>query len=958
MTWGSRRGTSGGDVRVRWAPPVLAALAVLLLVLPGAQAGASPVLGAATASPGCTDPAVTSTSGGAFSASETLCRTYFDHGLVDERDFQLSVSETSGLRDGQVISVSWKGAHPTGGILSDQQLNTAAQQEYPVVIMECRGVDSSDVPASEQLAPETCWNSSVQERVPYVAPNIPAMWSLDAYNSLAQQAPDVNVPVPYPSTCAPVSGSQYWLPFVAMDGTTYDVGPSGCAGFPPEMLQNENAEEVPGDTTYASTALNGTGEDKFSVVTAETNSSLGCSPTIACSLVVVPIEGISCNANPTTTVVDGVTQSLAPEDVCENPGEFTPGSLNLGGNAYPPALSDTGTYWFSQSNWGRRISVPLNFATPANVCSQATGSALQFYGSELMVQATQQWNPYFCTNPKLFKVEQVQVGEPQAKTSLRQGDIEAAIQGAAPPVPSGASSYFTTPTVQAPIAVSGFAIAYVIDNSDGTPYTQLKLDPRLLAKLLTESYYGTNNVQSGDPGIAHNPQNIFDDPEFQALNPTFHAPIFVQPAPAATVFSILTQSDVIYSLTSYINADPQARAWLNGEPDPWGMTVNPAYRDIKLPLESWPLLDRSTDGPDYTPQGNPFCLGALGTGSAKEPDRPLIDNPQSSLQTVAYNLEYSIAASLIVCNNDPLTPTYLEYGPELLENRFLIGVVSLPAAEQLSLDTAALQTYAPDESGSGQFGAGRVFIAPSTSSLHAAADLFQPSQALGSWQFPYSDLHSRAADQGAYPGTMLMSADVPTSGLPASDAADYGEYLTFAATSGQTPGAGVGQLPAGYLPMTSSNGLAGEVAYTEAAAADVSGQDGKVPVPGTSATARSNETTSTTSLGPSNSGTGSGSGGNAGGLGEGSTGAETGAIANSPGSGAHGRPTSSGSAKGSGGRVKSSTAEIQPASAVGRTTGIASGLGGLALPLALLIALLGGGSSLVAWWRKGRVRAS
>ena len=72
---------------------------------------------------------------------------------------------------------------------------------------------------------------------------------------------------------------------------------------------------------------------------------------------------------------------------------------------------------------------------------------------------------------------------------------------------------------------------------------ELRLDPRLLAKLMTESYYGTTNVQSnwqvtGEPpgsgpdqcpancnsayaAMAHNPQSIFDDPEFLALNPGF-----------------------------------------------------------------------------------------------------------------------------------------------------------------------------------------------------------------------------------------------------------------------------------------------------------------------------------------------------------------------------------------------------------------------------------------------------
>ena len=50
--------------------------------------------------------------------------------------------------------------------------------------------------------------------------------------------------------------------------------------------------------------------------------------------------------------------------------------------------------------------------------------------------------------------------------------------------------------MQAPIGVAGFAIVYVIDNGNGTQYEKLQLDPRLLAKLLTESYPGTNNVQT------------------------------------------------------------------------------------------------------------------------------------------------------------------------------------------------------------------------------------------------------------------------------------------------------------------------------------------------------------------------------------------------------------------------------------------------------------------------------
>jgi hypothetical protein len=733
------------------------------------------------------------------------------------------------------------------------------------------------------------------------------------------------------------------LPFKAADGTNYAIGPNGCAGSPPEMLTaTENPNIVPSDTTYAETASDGTGTAKFTIVSSETNASLGCSQTATCSLVIVPVEGISCNANPTTPG--------EPQYSCENSGDFQPGEANFGQNPFGPAFADSGTFWWSQSNWQRRISVPLNFTTPADACKQNSSSPIQFYGSELMTQATQQWNPYFCLNAKLFNVQQVQLSEPQAKQSVQQGFIEAAIQGAPPPVSTGQSSFFTTPTVQAPIGVTGFAIAYVIDNGNGTPYTQLRLDPRLLAKLMTESYYGTNNIQFGDTGISHNAQNLYTDPEFVALNPTFTPPGGIQPAPAATLFSVLTRSDVIWSLTSYINADPEARAWLNGQPDPWGMTVNPAYKGIQLPVESWPLLDLSTNGPDYTESGNPFCLGALGSGKAKEPDRPLIDHPQATLAQVAYNLEYSIAASEITCNNDPVTPSYEPLGPEVLGDRFLVGLVSLPVAAQLDLDAAALQSYAASEvetTDPKALVAARNFVAPDNASLQAAAKILQPDTAAGSWTLPYSEFSSSSATKDAYPGTMLMSADIPTRGLPESDAAHYGEYLAFAATTGQAPGPGTGQVPQGYLPLTAADGLADQVAYTQAAATDVAAQNGQVPplIPGPgppSTTAKEGSGSTPSSLASGSQPT--------------STGGVSAGASSAAGSAQGGAGSSSGNGNGSSGRSSGGTTpQTQRVALSGSTFGFfGPGLARLALPLAMSIALLGGVAGGILWWRRRR----
>ena len=104
----------------------------------------------------------------------------------------------------------------------------------------------------------------------------------------------------------------------------------------------------------------------------------------------------------------------------------------------------------------------------------------------------------------------------------------------------------------------------------------------------------------------------------------------------------------------------------------------------------------------------------------------------------------------------------------------------------------------------------------------------KPGRSTGTWPIPYSQLQATVG-AGAYPGTMVVYAAVPTSGLPAQDATDYAALLRFAATTGQRPGSDVGQLPSGYLPLTEADGLGTLADYTTAAAVDVAAQNGKLP---------------------------------------------------------------------------------------------------------------------------------
>src|SRR5439155_24226060 len=115
-------------------------------------------------------------------------------------------------------------------------------------------------------------------------------------------------------------------------------------------------------------------------------------------------------------------------------------------------------------------------------------------------------------------------------------------------------------------------------------------------------------------------------------------------------------------------------------------------------------------------------------------------------------------------------------------------------------------------------GTGRTFVAPSDASLRAAAGLLAPDSSTQTFQIPPGAIATSPGGAGAYPGTMLLNAEIPTRGLPSADAQRYSQFLQFAAGPGHTPGTETGQLPAGYLPMTAANGMGRLVAYTQTAA--------------------------------------------------------------------------------------------------------------------------------------------
>jgi hypothetical protein len=367
--------------------------------------------------------------------------------------------------------------------------------------------------------------------------------------------------------------------------------------------------------------------------------------------------------------------------------------------------------------------------------------------------------------------------------------------------------------VQAPVAVSGFAITYVIDGTNGQPYTKLRLTPRLLAKLLTESYPAELPVQQEDPALANNPLNITLDPDFIALNPGITHGVDATDS-ASAMLALSSNSDVTQALTTYINDDPSARAWLDGKPDQWGMVVNPAYKGIKLPVEQWPLRSKF-EPKKYYGQDLNDCLF-----HNPVPFLPLVAAPLPTLEDISEAMQFGIAQSTTSCaqiDGTSLGEKLTALGRQTVGFRFMIGITSMGDAYRYELDRAALETS------DGQY------VKPDNASLRATAALLEPDKKTGTWPVPIASMLSDAAARAAYPGAMIVYAAIPTSGLPAEDAKDYATLLRFAAGIGQQPGLDVGQLPPGYLPMTTANGLGELAAYTRKAADAVAAQRGATP---------------------------------------------------------------------------------------------------------------------------------
>lgn len=567
-------------------------------------------------------------------------------------------------------------------------------------------------------------------------------------------------------------------PYFAPSKGKHVCAPYGCAHDIAGITAAPDFSLLPTNEQLGQTSSNGTGSVGFEVRTRNQLPSLGCDDTHPCSLVVVPTD------HPVT----------GPRV-----------------RAADSAASTQFAFRLTASHWAHRAVFPLRFARQSATCPFTSGQT-QVTASEAAAAAFVRWQPALCTQGAGgIRVAAALTTEPDAiiRTQLAAGAIPVGVLDR--PVTTATAH----PLAVAPVVASGAAISFIIDDTrTRAPVRRLNLDARLVAKLLTESYCsfvcGTDASYPADPNVRGNPELIWQDPELAALNPGVS--FFTQGAYAPEMEYF--DSDAFYTLTRWINEDPTARAWLNGIPDPWGMRVNRRYRRWALPVSAPVKLD-----PWKVPTRNPRCVPAS-AGDCVFNGYNVLDLKYqfvNSMDNAAQNV--TVAQSSDASNNqpDPNHPGRTVFGkvaPAAYPNRAVLGVMTTSQAATLGLPMASLRN------GHNQY------VSPTPAALRAGLAAMTHDPATGTYDL---DPASKAA--GVYPLTMVTSVMAPTAGLDRAVSTKLAAIIRYAGGPGQVTGTGLGQLPAGYIPVT-----AAMHAQAAAAATSIADQTGNRPTPSPPAT--------------------------------------------------------------------------------------------------------------------------
>jgi hypothetical protein len=460
--------------------------------------------------------------------------------------------------------------------------------------------------------------------------------------------------------------------------------------------------------------------------------------------------------------------------------------------------------------WDDRVVVPLDVSPAFSTCP--VGAAEQrVVGSELMAGALGSWQSTLCNADAGSSYNLVTNSGDLVRSQLLDGQADlVVVSDALTPDNIGTSEpgLLAEATLgYAPVANTGLVIGYVATQyGTGAPFPQqIRLTARLLAKLMTQSYRDqlpqtdSAATEHGNPAWddAARPFAVDEDPEWTALkNPTLP----INSKYGAFVVSGPQGDDAIGLLWRYVQADPDAAAFLRGEPDEWGMTINPTYLPTGHPAatEGGQPFDVASDPLDAflraDPTVAPDAATALARYKGQQIDSVALLPFSSSLASNATRIfradtkftrdwdstKYNSPGNLGAFSASPPQSSVV--------GQLALGPTDATSAVHLGLATAAVQVPGTDS-----------FVTPSDASMAAALGAQRLDEATGVGRTDFAALPT-----DAYPltTTLYAVADTTDADVDQSTRDASAALLEYAAADGQVRGTERGKLPEGYVPLT------------------------------------------------------------------------------------------------------------------------------------------------------------
>jgi ABC-type phosphate transport system substrate-binding protein len=379
-------------------------------------------------------------------------------------------------------------------------------------------------------------------------------------------------------------------------------------------------------------------------------------------------------------------------------------------------FENDGNPWPATGLPASAVTAPIQFAPSPSDCPQVNSPDVRTEGSASTAHVLYDWAAKTCTATPPLSIDYTESASPAGRRDFLNGSVEVGLTSTPATSAELASASGHRSFVYAPLDVSGVAVAFnVTDTVTHQRITDMNLTPRLVAILISGS------------GL-----HLFQDPEFEALNPGHNWPMEVQPP----LLRGERNADALL-LTTWLQDDPAARAFLDGK-DP-NAEVDTYWKGVDYPTDIFEARDPNTIG-NYNPR----------TGT--------LTNARRLFNFQAPGDGVSVSA----------------------QNDGILAVTDVVTAARFGQPVAKLR-----RSGGGD---ADPFVAPDPAGLTAGLAAMKVN-ADGVTKTP------DVTAANGYPLVKVDYAMVPTSGTDKAAATKLSQFLTFAAGDGQADVQTAGYLP-------------------------------------------------------------------------------------------------------------------------------------------------------------------